>query len=432
MKQLLIVGALCLLSPSAQGQFNGCPAGFCSFVPQYCPAPIVNGICAIGYANVSLGIFWYNGVLYATKELWVTAIGGTFARGSVGTYVDSTGAVASASSNVLRVDYSTALPGFYFEGTRTNVLLRSQAWATSPWSVFAIGSTNPTVTNNTGDTTAPDGTSTATKVAYPSATLAQSTAIRNAIGSLTNPSTLSPSLWLKGASAYSLGIRQGNGASGLLSIAITTSWARYKLTPGSNASTAFNYDVVAGVFQATSGINVYGWAAQLEVGPAASSYIVTAGSTVARSADTLSAPITGITSFTVYASADVTDVGVSHDIFQIDDGTANNRGTLSFNGSAAGAFDLVASSSSQAALTTGTVVANTGKKIAATFAANDVALMVQGGTIQTDGSATVPTFTTFRLGSDAAGTTNLFGHIGEIAWWNNVRGTNAELQRLVQ
>lgn len=431
MKTVNVLAALLLLGVPAAAQFNGCSPGPCNPASRVlCPAPVVNGACASGYANAAANIWWYNGALYSSKEAWVTAIGGTFARGSAGTYVDAAGAVNSVSSNVLRVDYSTSSPGMYFEGARTNILLRSQAWATSPWTVFNISSTNPTVTNN--NAVAPDGTSTATTVDFPAITGGHSSFVRETVTGLTNPSVLSPSLWAKATQAVSLGFRQGNGAAGLVGVSVSTAYQRIIAAPGSNASTAFNFDFGAGALADNPAVTISGWGAQLEVGPAASSYIVTVGATASRSADTLSAAISGVTSFTVYALADAAEVGTAHDIFQIDDGTAGNRGTLSFNGSAAGAFDLLSGGVSQAALSTGTVAANTGKKIVAAFAANDVALMVNGGTLQTDASATVPSFSAFRLGSDTSGTANLFGHIAEIAWWSNVRGSNSELQRLVQ
>jgi len=63
-----------------------------------------------------------------------------------------------------RITFTRASTATYYS-TQTakaeeNLLLQSQALNTSPWAVSSL-----TATNNTGDTTAPDGTSTATKIA---------------------------------------------------------------------------------------------------------------------------------------------------------------------------------------------------------------------------------------------------------------------------
>jgi len=117
-------------------------------------------------------------------------------------------------------------------------------------------------------------------------------------------------------------------------------------------------------------------------------------------------------------------------IAEIDDGTANNRASLSFNNSAA-QFDFFGGGTAEAALTAGTIITNSTARMAAAFQANDFVLVEGGGTPSTASGGAIPsTFSKLRLGADVAGANYLFGHVAEIGVWNNLRAPNAGLQGL--
>lgn len=169
------------------------------------------------------------------------------------------------------------MPGHYqlYSTSRTNLLLRSQALATAPWSVFNVGSSNPTVTNNAD--VAPDGTTTATSIVFPTTGAGASSGVRQNVTGLANPTTLRPSIWLKASSACQISIRQGNGGAGYEAKSVTTSWQRFSATAGSNASTSFNFDIVQAENSTT--VTVYAWGGQLESGSTTTPYIPTVAAT---------------------------------------------------------------------------------------------------------------------------------------------------------
>jgi hypothetical protein len=88
-----------------------------------------------------------------------TPSGYTLTRASTGTYVDSSGYIASASTNVARLthDKNGARLGLLIEESRANILTRSEDFATG----WAGGNTNVVV----NDTAAPDNATTADKIA---------------------------------------------------------------------------------------------------------------------------------------------------------------------------------------------------------------------------------------------------------------------------
>jgi hypothetical protein len=182
-----------------------------------------------------------------------------------------------------------------------------------------------------------------------------------------------------------------------------------------------------GVNGTTAGL--YGY--QFETLPFASSYIPTTSSTASRAADSLSAATwPAIAAGTLYAKADTLYAGQVQRIIQIDDGTANNRATLEFNASAAGEFDFLDGGASEAALTAGTVTANTLAQLAAAFQANDYVLVANGGTPATAASGGIPAFSKLRIGVDSSGNNPLLGHLAQFGVWNNLRGPNTNLQGL--
>src|SRR4051812_3519980 len=82
----------------------------------------------------------------------------TFTRASTAMYVNALGVLASAAEDTPRIDYDpiTLTPrGLLIEEARTNLLLRSESVATSPWTRTRMNapSTNAAI--------APDGTLTA-------------------------------------------------------------------------------------------------------------------------------------------------------------------------------------------------------------------------------------------------------------------------------
>jgi hypothetical protein len=68
-------------------------------------------------------------------------------------------------------------------------------------------------------------------------------------------------------------------------------------------------------------------------------------------------------------------------------------------------------------------------RVAYGYLLNDYGFTVNGGTVQTDTSATVPTVNSLQLGSDPTGFGQINGHIRAIAYYNT-RLPNTQLQTL--
>jgi hypothetical protein len=179
----------------------------------------------------------------------------------------------------------------------------------------------------------------------------------------------------------------------------------------------------------TSGVAV--WGAQVEAKAFATSYIPTAAASVTRNADlafvaTSQFPYSA-TEGSIVANVTPLNVAAARRALQIDDGTENERYTLSTNSTPNGLFTVIDGGSSQAAIATGTPAANTNIKLAARYKVNDFALSVNGGAASTDTSGTLPTANLLmRLGSGTSSTEPLNGHIRQITYIPRAL-TNAEL-----
>ena len=177
---------------------------------------------------------------------------------------------------------------------------------------------------------------------------------------------------------------------------------------------------------------VYVSFAQVELGSFATSYIPTAASSVARSADTAS--MTGA-NFSSWYNATAGAFLVQFDtpasgtriISAADDNTANNNIQMLTSGTDP-TFLVTTSGTAQASIDAGTVAANTVYKFAGTYSANDFAACISGGTVGTDTSGTIPTVDRLRIGAGQAGDT-LCGHVALLNYYPQ-RLPNATLQSL--
>ena len=186
----------------------------------------------------------------------------------------------------------------------------------------------------------------------------------------------------------------------------------------------------------TSGI--YIWGAQLEAGAFATSYIPTTAAQVTRSADVASMTGTNFSSWynqiegvivAQYSSYVSTNTSLSKAIFGASDGTNNNRIYGNVNTAGIDFLFVSAGATTQANISTATVIAdNATGKLAAAYAVDNFAAVVNGGTAGTDTSGTVPTVDRLSIGN-LNGFSQLNGHIRIINYYNK-RLSNNQLQRL--
>jgi hypothetical protein len=223
----------------------------------------------------------------------------TFTRNStVATYINSSGFVATATTNVPRFDYSTTtvgeLKGLLLEGESTNLLNWSETFATSGGTNNNWADTNLTRTST--NNTSPRNDATALRI---TASAANGTIISSAAIGTSAARVLS--VWLRrvtgtGNIQYTL----DNGTS-YTTQAITSSWVRYSF-PATTAAQRVGFRIV------TSGDAIEIWGVQLEVSVGgATSYVPTVASQVTRNGDfLLSASSIGASRTTEFSLNDIT------------------------------------------------------------------------------------------------------------------------------
>ena len=340
----------------------------------------------------------------------------TYSGGANGTRIDSSGVIVAATTP--RFDYdpvTLAARGLLVEEARTNLLLRSAALDNAAWTTTA------TITADA--TNSPAGTTTADRLVSADGS---HFIYQDWTGTPSGPFTAS--IYLRADSAQSVRLlsQQIGGSGGYASqtCAVTTQWQRFAVTlspDGTGSSVRLAIDGGG-----APSFDVYAWGAQLEAGSFPTSYIPTTSASVAKTADVGAMTSTNFSSFynqaggTLVASFDViTTVAGTRPIVSFDDNTANERIELYASGTDL-RMRVIDGGATQVDMSIGTIAANTTYKAAISFAANDFAGCVNGGTVATDTSGTLPTPDRMRLGSNQAGNYQN-GHLRSITYYPTAR-----------
>jgi hypothetical protein len=331
--------------------------------------------------------------------------------GNTATVINSSGFVAPVNANIARFDYDPVTlncKGLLIEESRQNLFTYSADLTDASWDF-----TGTARTANAG--VAPDNTNTATRVQFS----ANSFLFKNGVPAAGTNFTIS--VWVKSYSGTAQTIRLfGNGVTTLSSnISVNASWQRVTFT--------FTFSAATSGFTTASGqtADVLMWGAQLEAGSFATSYIPTTSAAVTRNADV--ATITG-SNFSDFWQANKggttaqvipsTVSGISP-LVQYDDGTANEIIALRGNTTNPELY-IVDGGATQAQLDAGTIVANTAYSLTGWWETNDCKARQDSGAVVTDTTATIPTVTQARLGSD--GTNYLNGHLATVTYYDTFFG----------
>lgn len=360
------------------------------------------------------------------------------------TCVNSSGFIAIVNANLPRFDYDPATlasKGLLIEEQRTNLMLLSEEFNNGTRWILGAN----TVTADT--TVSPDGTVNADTYTATS-TGTGSFARQQATVSATTAYTVS-CFFKKGTAEFAV-ISPFDGANGnrywfnlntgvvgstaLIGSGFTNpsariegygnGWYRCSVTFTTLSLTTFNFfasfaDADASL-TLTSGRTGFIWGAQLEAGAFATSYIPTTTTALTRNADV--ATITG-SNFTSFwnatqggATVQATPSTVSgiRPLVQYDDGTVNEIIALRGNTTNPELY-IVDGGTPQAQLDAGTIAANTAYSLTGWWATNDCRARKDSGAEVTDATATIPTVTQARIGSD--GTNYLNGTIATINYY---------------
>jgi hypothetical protein len=368
----------------------------------------------------------------STLSLDFTTMGGvldprlTFTRAStVATYINSSGYVATATTNAPRFDYSPTNigepRGLLIEGTSTNPILYSQDFSQATWS-----KSNATVT---APTTAPDGTTTAYLL-----TSTTAGGVISQTHAATGNATSTYSIYVKqGTAAYcDLYIYDPTAPATRLNVRFTFATKVFTVTVGSNAvyqeltngwfrisatctalSATNNIISYLYVGFAVAGTTYYGWGAQLEAGSGASSYIPTGASQVTRAVDT--AIIAAGTNFSSWYTGGTTGTFVSNWYGSASSSTARSVIATSdvddkhlhlYQTASALTLRLADFSALATVTTANNLTANALTKGAFSYAGTATSLCLNGGTVATNtlGFSVAPTFLSIG-GPSTTGTT---------------------------
>lgn len=394
----------------------------------------------------------------------------TFTRTSTGTYTDKNGLVTIAPTDTPRFDHSyngsnVQSLGLLVEESRTNLLLRSEEFGTSPWSVT---SANASVSAN--QEISPNGTLTADKLVEDTSAstfhrVQQSVTL--AAGSVTYSVYLKAAgrnfallVVFNGTNSRHIDVKfnllngtvdtVSNGSASITNVG--NGWFRCSVTStttvsASNIAYVYAASVAGGgaTYEAYTGdgtSGLYIWGAQLEAGAFPTSYIPTVASSVTRSTDNAIMTGTNFTSWynstegTLFAAARINALGGLNypGIAYVDDGTVNN--CIGFYINDAGSDNIGAeayiSNVAQYGLSSSAIVPNQLNKVISAYKVNDfAAVFSMSGTVGTDASGSIPTVNRLIIGLLRGGNAPLNGTISQLSYYPK-RLTNSQLQNLTK
>ena len=350
----------------------------------------------------------------------------TVTRASTKNVLGSAGLYVSVANNTPAFEFNTdgTYRGLLVEPGATNLMTYSQEFDNGAWTKQEI-----TITPNA--TTAPDGTTTA-DLAVVTAVLGTHQIARTGLAS----GAYTASVFAKANGYDTIEFLLNGGTNGALfnlttgaitSVGTSTNvieeypdgWYRcsvYSSVAGTDYRIYIPTSNAAFTGDGTSG--VYLWQAQLETGSVATSYIVTTGSTASRVADVVSltgaSSLIGQTSGTLYVEFETRNPSSVGRLFQIDDGTDDNR--IVFLRDADNTFAAITSVATVVQTNIITSANLTGvQKLGFGYEVNNFALYLLGSLVGTDVSGTVPATSSVRIGHESTGVSQFNGWIRSVA-----------------
>jgi hypothetical protein len=346
----------------------------------------------------------------STLSLDFTTMGGvldprlTFTRAStVATYINSSGYVATATTNVPRFDYSPTTigepKGLLIEGQGINTLVYSQRILVGSGGWFYGGAGTQTTTPDYS--TGPDGVA----LSASRLQLGFNCSLKQLGG--TNGTNNTVSIWAKSNNGLNQNMAFWTGSSASNKV-ITTQWQRFEAVVNFASSTAFDF------YKTDAGdCDILIWGAQLEVGSGASSYIPTVASQVTRAVDT--AIIAAGTNFSSWYTGGTTGTFVSNWYGSASSTTARSVIATSdvddqhlhmYQTPSALTLRLADYTALATVTTANSLTANALTKGAFSYASTATSLCLNGGTVATGtiGFSVAPTFLSIG-GPSTTGTT---------------------------
>ena len=252
--------------------------------------------------------------------------------------LDNSGVLHLLGANTVRVEPN----GILVEGASTNLVFPSNnIGGGAIWSAVGSGIAAPTVTQNTTDVTAPDGTNTATKLVYPASTAPEQYSLMYFSDGTASVKTWS--VYLRGTTNQTFYISASGTSFTYTACALTTSWQRFTVTSVSAPQYFFigtDTRAAASNDPLMAAQTVYAWGAQGEANAFASSLIKTTTASASRDADVVSVanPLSGANfAFGASITPEVSAWGVGpafQEVFTAGANSVPNSWSLQFNATA--------------------------------------------------------------------------------------------------
>ena len=407
--------------------------------------PNVSGTQATIAADFAGQQYWASAASQASFAAWMTAIGGTYARASSATYLQG-GVVKTATANTPRFPTSLGgiAQGIRLTGAATNIHLQSSI-SSSIASYQDSGTGDVTTANATTD---PSGGAAAASF-IPSASNAWHFLRLGAGVNITTGTIYTQSAYVKpfGPTVFQASIDPdatgtapgvftlvgaGNASNPGLGTATIQQLANgwYRITQTFTATTTGGVFAPVGPWIAGSRVlmgdgvsGLYIWGMQYEANPFPTDYIPTTTATVTQAADSFTFPFTQTT-----FSALVGSGGFPFD------GTGQQRLLTGFSNQ----FPIYAPDATHFARFDGT--SGILNSPAITDVSNPHKVMVAGGPALTQitadglvpttvaGNISIPAFTNMVFATSSGG--SVYGNFPQLAIWNGLVASTAEMQRL--
>jgi len=355
------------------------------------------------------------------------------------TVVDQSGAIVLVNANTPRFDYANGVcRGLLIEESRTNLLLNS-VWSgaidgtpgTAPtsWSIgFAGGSVVSVASGKYAAGNAVRLSATAARqFLQQSISVAANTTYTVTVSALLHSGTMDMINLIDAANspAGSTKSWELNGVvvSSATNIPAGNNTLTLKLAVAATAGTT---TIRIGIGCATSRTgNVTFDIPQAEDGAFATSYIPTTTTALLRNADVAAVTGSNFSDFWQASKGGTQVVAIpstisgTRPLVQFDDGTANE--IIALQGNAADPeLYIVDGGTPQVQLDAGTITANASHTLTGWWDTNDCRARYDSGATVIDQTATIPTVTQMRIGSD--GTNYLNGHIATIGYYDRFSG----------
>lgn len=345
--------------------------------------------------------------------------------GNTATRINSSGLIETVNANLARYDYSLAgvLQGLLVEPAATNIALRNNDLTNAVW---VKGATVSVAKDQTG----PDGVAnSASRITF-GAVAGTNTVLQTVVLA---SSSRKQSTYIKRLVGSSTVEMTTNGGTNWDAVTLTTAWTRVDIPARTVTNPSFGFRGAGNGDQIVVGY------IQNETDILTSPTTEVAGTAVTRAADAISLATSSISGFnasalTMYgqARAQAGTNAADQYLFQIDDGTLNERHVIYRPATAIFGAASVDGGSVVVNVTGGTWTGGALAKLAYGVEANNAALYADGAQVgSTDTSVTMPTVTTVRLGDVAGSGASFSGHLVELRLYAQ-RLANATLQTLTQ